>query len=93
MVLNKVEISYIDIETHNIKYDTKKALSMILDDSKYKEGTSFMINPKALNSLLKALESVNAVDKVVIVPYIYKGDCMYIITKCFGKVDALLCSE
>ena len=45
MVLNKVEISYIDIESNNIKYDTKKALSMILDDSTYKEGTSFMINP------------------------------------------------
>lgn len=93
MVLNKVEISYNDIEDNNIKYDTKKALSIILDDSTNKEGYSFMINPKALNSLLKALESVNAVDKIVIVPTIHKGDCMYIITKCFGRVDALLCSE
>ena len=40
MVLNKVEISYIHIETHNIKYDTKKAMTMIIDESTYKEATS-----------------------------------------------------
>ena len=38
MVLSKVEISYNDIENNNIKYDTKKALSIILDDSTNKEG-------------------------------------------------------
>ena len=43
--------------------------------------------------MIVQIKRVNAVDKIVIVPTIHKGDCMYIITKCFGRVDALLCSE
>lgn len=86
-------VAYVDYEKafkeNNVKFDSKKALSIILDDT-CGDGTTITIQPKALNALLKALESINAVDRVVILPYLRGNDIYYLLVKCSFTVSEVI---